>query len=200
MKLNNTTNWVELNTTRFLTQIGNCVKKISCLALPGFKMVFTSAACMNCAVFLAFSAKKRLCFCSRGWIPPGNTDPALEDAAQPEGSQPSAPAQMLVLGLALQQLRGMDLSNSTKCPLCPLGCPLEMPTDSNFFSWDSSFPFPDHPASLILAEVGSGACSEPNEFCILTLQHYVLFEGIHICNLDNILSLLFYKVLYSPVC
>lgn len=86
-----------MNTTQLLTLKRNCVKKILCLALPGFKSVFTSVACMSCVVCLAFAAKKRLCICSKGWIPPESTAPALAD-----GNQPSAPAQMLALGLALQ--------------------------------------------------------------------------------------------------
>lgn len=68
-----------------------------------------------CCVSLALAAKKWLCICSRGWIPPENTDPALADAAQPEGNQPSAPVQMLALGLSIQQFR-----RTVQCPLCPV--------------------------------------------------------------------------------
>lgn len=127
-----------------------------------------------------------------------------------KGTSPQPLHRCWLWGWPLQQLRRMDLSHPTQCPLCPVGIgmstgdanrfPLEMPTDSNFFGWASNFPFPDHPASLILAEMCPGTCSEANEFYILTLQQYILFEGRHICNMDNILSLLFYKVLYSPVC
>lgn len=129
-------------------------------------MVLTSVACLSCVV--AFAAKERLCICSKGWIPPENTVPALAEAAQPEGNHPSAPAQMLALGLAL--FRRMDLSHPST--MCLVSSVLETPTDSIFFSWVSCFPFSEHPASLILAEMSSGACSEANEFFILNLQQY----------------------------
>lgn len=114
-------------------------------------MVFTSVACMSCAVFLAFPAKKRLCICSKGWIPPENTDPALADAAQPGGNQPSAPAQMLALGLALQQLRRMGLSRPTQCPVCPVGIGMPIGGANRFQFFPAELPVFPSLTTLLLS-------------------------------------------------
>lgn len=114
-----------MNTTRLLTQKGNCVKKkILCLALPGFKMVF------SCAVCLAFAAKKRLCICSRA----GSLLKPL-----PRLSQKGASPQLLH-----RCWLWAWLSNSsggwTSPPSTIVSNVLGMPKDSNFIFFFVEFP------------------------------------------------------------
>lgn len=117
MKLNNTTNWVETNSTQLLTPKGNCVKKILCLALPGFKMVFSPVACMSCVVCLAFAAKKRLQGLDPSWkhcpssgrCSSARREPALSsctDVGSPiaRGDGPLLPAQLCPLCWRCQQI------------------------------------------------------------------------------------------------
>lgn len=124
MKLNNTTNCVEMNATQLLTQKRNCVKKILCLALPGFKSVFTSVACMSCVVCLAFAAKKRLCVCSKGWI----LLKALPQPWQMETS-PQLLHRCWLWGWLCNSSGGW-----TSPPSTVVSTALGMPEDSNLFS------------------------------------------------------------------
>lgn len=95
MKLNNTTNWAESNATRFLTQKGNCVKKILCLALPGSKMGSTSVACTGCV--------------------------ACRWPSQPRSGSASAPEAGSLLK-TLTQLWQMQLSQKETSPQLLCGC------------------------------------------------------------------------------
>lgn len=191
MKLNNTTNWAELNTTRLLTPKGNCVKKnfVSCSPRIQNGLYICCLHELCCISGLpsqeeALHLLQRLDPSWKHWPSSGRCssarrEPALSsctDVGSGLGS-PTAEEDGPLSSHTVSSVSSGHWDAHWKCQQIPI-----------FSSWASRFPFPDNSASLILAEMCPGACSEANEFYILTLQEYVLFEGIcNVCNMDNIL-------------